>query len=88
MGPGDTVIRFQEKIQGPTDQKNALSRAHAEIFPGESHDGVALCPNLRQQMAPRQPVCVCVSLVSCTVHTQPGSSFRLSLALVLASGST
>lgn len=38
MGPGDTVIRFREKIQGPRDQKIALYWAHAKIFPGASYD--------------------------------------------------
>lgn len=61
MGPGDTaIIRFREDIQGPRDQKIALSQAYGEIFLGRVMVAVVLCLNPRQR-APTSAAGLCLS---------------------------
>lgn len=82
MEPGDTVIRFGEKIQGLRNQKNALSWECAEIFLGERFDWCgslsqpeATNPHLGSQSGPGT-----VGLIIFAVCTQPGTSLCLTSA--------
>lgn len=82
MGPGDTIIRFREKIQGPRDQKIALSRGHAEIF---LEQNCYCCGSLSQPEGTNpclgsQSVSGIVSFIICAVNIQPDISSRLTSA--------
>lgn len=82
MGPGDTIIRFREKIQGPRDQKIALPWVHAEIF---LEQNCYYCGSLSQPAGvnPRlgsQSVSGIVSFVICAVNIQPDILSRLTSA--------